>query len=143
MPYAHFDPDQTLFDQFIQARIQTVVMLIEEGEDLYHANRDLKTLYTRSGLNVIHFPILDFDTPADLVQLEQCLNQVHQLAEDGEQIVVHCLAGRGRTGLFLALLTRRIKAVDGRTAISFLRRYFPAVETAAQEFLVINYQNPE
>lgn len=143
MPFAHFDPDNDVFDQYLEEGISTVVMLIEEGEDQYHAGRDLKALYNEHKIDVIQFPIADFDTPDDQQQLEINLKQVLEKVHNGEHIAVHCFAGRGRTGFFLALLARRIMEVDGVTAISYLRRYFPAVETPAQEQLVINYQMPE
>jgi protein-tyrosine phosphatase len=142
MPFARFDPDQAVFDQYIQAGITTVVMLIEEGEDLYHAGQDLKALYKRHGLNVIHFPIVDFDTPEDTQQLAETLNSVLTKTEQGEHIAVHCFAGRGRTGMFLALLARQIMGITGREAISYLRKFFPAVETEGQEQLVINFEFP-
>jgi protein-tyrosine phosphatase len=143
MPFARFDPGKDVFDQYLEEGITTVVMLIEEGEDQYHAGRDLKALYAQHEIEAIQFPIADFDTPEDLTLLENHLQTVLKKADDGEHIIVHCFAGRGRTGLFLALLTRRIMGVDGKTAISYLRQFFPAVETPAQEQLVINYQAPD
>jgi protein-tyrosine phosphatase len=143
MPFARFDPGKDVLDQYLEAGITTVVMLIEEGEDQYHAGRDLTELYSQHEINVIQFPIADFDTPEDLSELENHLQTVLRKAENGEHVAVHCFAGRGRTGMFLALLTRRILGVDGKSAISYLRQFFPAVETFAQELLVINYTAPE
>jgi protein-tyrosine phosphatase len=142
MPFARFDADKQLFDQYLEAGITTVVMLIEEREDQAHAGLNLKTLYRQNGMEIIHYPIVDFDTPEEDDNLENALQQVLKKAHEGENIAVHCFAGRGRTGLFLALLARRIMGIDGKTAIAFLRRYFPAVETAAQERLVQNYNPP-
>lgn len=142
MPFGRFDPDNQAFDQFLEAGIDTVVMLIEEGEDIFHAGRDLKSLYQENGLDLIHFPIADFDTPEDKRQLEENLQRVLDKANRGENIAVHCFAGRGRTGMFLALLVRRVLGIGGQEAIAFLRKYFPAVETTSQEKLVIDYQPP-
>lgn len=143
MPFARFDAGKNVFDQYLEAGISTVVMLIEEGEDQYHAGLDLKALYAQHEIEAIQFPIADFDTPEDLTLLENHLQTVLKKAEDGEHIAVHCFAGRGRTGMFLALLARRIMGVDGKTAITYLRQFFPAVETFAQELLVNNYEAPE
>jgi protein-tyrosine phosphatase len=143
MPFGRFDPEDKVFDQYLEAGITSVVMLIEEGEDLQHAQRDLKALYAQNGIKVIHFPIVDFDTPDDNQELEDNLQLVLQRVNQGEHIAIHCFAGIGRTGLFLALLARRILNIDGQQAITYLRQYFRAVETAAQEQLVIDYQPPE
>ena len=86
---------------------------------------------------------MDFDTPEDSRELESNLNLVLDLVNQGEHIAVHCFAGVGRTGLFLALLARRILNLNGQQAIKYLRQYFRAVETPAQEQLVIDCQPPE
>ncbi|NIV11540.1 MAG: hypothetical protein GWN62_09730, partial [Aliifodinibius sp.] len=91
------------------------------------------------GLNVIHFPIVDFDTPDDMGALKDVLNDVVEKASEGENIAVHCFAGRGRTGMFIALLTRIIREMGGKEAIDWVRQYFPAIETKEQEHIVINY----
>ena len=143
MPFARFDPANQVFEQFLEEGIDTVVMLIDEGEDQFHAGRDLTALYQQSGMQVVHLPIVDFDTPEDSCQLEETLNLVLNEAQHGKHIAVHCFAGRGRTGMFLALLARRIMGIGGQEAIAYLRNFFPAVETAAQEKLVIDYQLPE
>ncbi len=139
MPFAAFDDQSTTFEEYLEVGINTVVMLIEPGEDLGRANRDLKQVYADHGLNVIHFPIVDFDTPDDMGALKDVLNDVVEKASEGENIAVHCFAGRGRTGMFIALLTRIIREMGGKEAIDWVRQYFPAIETKEQEHIVINY----
>lgn len=138
MPYARFDLGQTTFQEYLDAGVDTVVMLIEDGEDIHHSGRDLKAEYTSQGISVIHFPIPDFDTPEDSSVLKKSLDEVIERAKKGENIAVHCFAGRGRTGLYIALLARKVFGLDGQEAIDFVRKYFPAVETQAQEELVKN-----
>ena len=143
MPFARFDYDNTIFDQYLEAGINCVVMLIEEDEDKLLAERDLKSLYAQNGIDVIHYSIVDFGTPEDSQELEDHLQLVLKRVNQGEHIAVHCFAGQGRTGMFLALLARKILKIDGDEAISFLRQHFQAVETEAQQQLVIDYQPPE
>ncbi|MEN8241958.1 MAG: protein-tyrosine phosphatase family protein [Chloroflexota bacterium] len=143
MPFARFDYDHTVFQEYLEAGIDSVVMLIEEGEDLELAGQDLKSLYAQNGIDVIHYSIVDFGTPEDSQKLEDHLEIVLDRVKQGEHIAVHCFAGQGRTGMFLALLARRILKIDGDQAISFVRQYFQAVETEAQQQIVIDYQIPE
>ena len=138
MPYARFDLGQTTFQEYLDASVDTVVMLIEEGEDVHLAGRDLKKEYGRHAMSVIHFPIPDFDTPEDSDELTNSLSEVIRRAEKGENIAIHCFAGRGRTGLYIALLARKVLGLGGQEAIEFVRNHFPAVETQAQEELVRN-----
>ncbi len=136
MPFATFDLGGTTMEEYLQAGIETVVMLIEPGEDNLRANRDLKSVYRKNKIEVIHFPIVDFDTPDNLDALHATLQQVIDKANAGEQIAIHCFAGRGRTGMFIALLARRILGLGGQEAIDWVRQFFPAIETQAQEQIV-------
>jgi len=113
------------------------VMLIDHDEDRYHTGRDLAQLYREQGWQVKHLPIVDFDVPENLKMLRQMVELVNQLALEGKNIAVHCYAGRGRTGMFLALLARRILGMDGVKAVKWLRQFFPAVETKEQLRLVV------
>ena len=123
--------------------INTVVMLVEEGEDTQYAGKDLKTEYALHNIDVIHYPIRDFDTPEDSADLKNTLDRVQEKCQDGEKVAVHCFAGRGRTGLFIALLARQALGLDGDQAIEFVRRYFPAIETKDQEQLVREFEPNE
>ena len=136
MPFARFDRDNTALDEFIQAGVETVVMLVEEGEDLKRAGQDLKTLYTEAGLKTIHYPIVDFEVPEDPAELQTVLNLVSAQIRQGKKVAIHCYAGQGRTGLFIALLGRQLLGLGGDEAIKWVRSHFKAIETHAQENVV-------
>ena len=136
MPFARFDVEGTTFKEYLDAGITTVVMLVEEGEDYYHTGKDLHEEYASQNIDVIHYPIRDFDTPKDHESLKKVLGSVATICKDGESVAVHCLAGRGRTGMFIALLTRQILDLGGEEAITYVRQFFPAIETKEQEELV-------
>jgi protein-tyrosine phosphatase len=139
MPFAAFDHQTTTMNEYLQAGINLVVMLTEPGEDLKYTNFTLKQVYAEHGIDTIHFPIVDFDTPEDLGALEKVLRDVIEKANRGENIAVHCFAGRGRTGMFVALLTRLVLGIEGQEAIDWVRQYFPAIETHSQEQIVIEF----
>ena len=140
MPLAAFDLGLTTFDEYQEAEIDTVVMLIGEGEDHHHAGQDLKTLYQNHGWRVLHVPVSDFSVPADKQILFEALKEAQMQAECGCNLVVHCFAGRGRTGMFLAMLARQVMGFSGKEAINWLRQYFPAVETPEQAQMVEDFE---
>lgn len=140
MPFAHFDPNDTTLEEFIQADVNTVVMLTEEGEDIKRAGVSLKALYQENGLDVLHFPIVDFAIPEDPNTLRTLINQISEKIRHGERVAVHCYAGQGRTGLVIALLGRQLLGLDGDEAIDWVRGYFRAIETKAQEKFVRDFK---
>ncbi len=139
MPFASFDQDHTLLNEYQSAGVTQVVMLTEPGEDLIRAGRDLTRLYSQHQIKTIHYPIKDFGSPEDLDELRTRISDVLALVSTGEKVAIHCYAGRGRTGLFIAILAKAALGLKGEEAIRWVRQYFPAIETKEQEDLVREY----
>ncbi len=134
-PYASGD----LWESYQEEAVDMVVVLTELQEYLVHARRDLVAFYEEAGLDVIHLPIPDFQTPTDLVAFGDALQAVEDYAKGGWTIAVHCMAGVGRTGIFMACLARRILGFSGSEAITWVRGYVPgSLENSVQERFVIN-----
>jgi len=52
---------------------------------------------------------------------------------------MHCSAGIGRTGLFLAYLAKQVLVLSGAEALAWVRYYIPrAVETPEQQRLLLD-----
>ncbi len=137
MPYGRFDEGFTTMEEYKKAGINTVVMLTSDEENFERSGLNLKDVYAENGIEVIYLPIVDFDVPKEDSGLEDALSKAMEQAEAGKNLAVHCFAGRGRTGMFVALLARRILGLDGQEAIEWVRRFFPAIETDAQVKKVI------
>lgn len=138
MPFGAYDLGRTTYAEFRQFGINTVVMLTEPGEDIQHANRDLPRVYSEDGYDVIQFPIEDFNVPSNTQSLITLVEELISRAEKGENLAIHCYAGRGRTGTVIALLARKLRGLDGDAALKWVRQYFPAAETIPQEHLIRN-----
>ncbi|MBT3240535.1 MAG: hypothetical protein HN357_06535 [Chloroflexi bacterium] len=137
MPYGSFDEGFTTMEEYKKAGINTVVMLTSDEENFERSGLNLKKLYAENGIEVIYLPIVDFDVPKEDSGLEDALQLAVAQAAEGKNLAVHCYAGRGRTGMFAALLARRILGLDGQKAIEWVRQYFPAIETDAQAKRVV------
>ena len=91
-----------------------------------------------AGLEYLHLPVADMKAPA----LEDCRRFVDFVTERNEQgvaVLVHCVAGRGRTGTMLACFFVR-QGCGPTEAIERVRRLRPgSVETEAQEAVVFEY----
>jgi len=94
-------------------------------------------LYLKEGFQVLYLPIPDFSVPTK-DDLEQAVHQTIAYAQAGHHLVIHCSAGIGRTGLFMAYLAKRCLGLSGAEALQWVRRYIPhAVETPEQQRLVL------
>jgi protein-tyrosine phosphatase len=137
MPFGIYDPREEVFNKYIQNGVSVIVLLAEDEECLKKAGRNLRLLYEEKGFNVIHLPIRDFGVPSN-DKLIRAVNAVIAYAQTGRNIAIHCSAGIGRTGLFVALLAKQVLSLSGDEAIAWVRQYISgAVETAEQRQLVV------
>lgn len=140
MPFTAQDPGNTLFKQYQDQGIEVVVLLVEDEQSLFRSGRDLRQFYLDQGMEVIHLPIPDFQVPT-LESLEAAVHATIERAHAGKNIVVHCYAGLGRTGMFLACLARRVHGMSADQAIHWVRSILPgAIETAGQIRMIQDFE---
>ena len=140
MPFSPYDPLSAVWDAYRLAEVSLVVVLTEPQEYLVHAGRDLPAFYRSAGLKVLHHPIPDFQSPPDPTALEAAITSVLRHAREGGAAAVHCMAGIGRTGTFMACMAKRHLGLDGRAAIDWVRKFIPAaLESPVQERFVLDF----
>ena len=138
MPFSVYDPRGNSLLQFKRENGSLIVLLAEEEECMERTGRNLKALYLQEGFQVIHFPIPDFDVPSK-EDLEEVVKKTVEHAQVGKNILIHCHAGLGRTGLFVTYLAKRVLGLSSEEAIHWTRKYIPhALETDEQSQMVIN-----
>ncbi|KAJ3398651.1 hypothetical protein CcCBS67573_g04286 [Chytriomyces confervae] len=76
------------------------------------------------GMSVLFLPIPDGSVPR-FEQIDIFLKEATATIKAGKKVIVHCQAGVGRTGTFLAVYLINKYKFDPVTAISVLRRYRP------------------
>jgi len=96
MPFSSYDKT-VVWEAYLEHDVNLVVTLTEQQEFRVYALRDLPKFYRSNGLDVLHIPVPDFGVPTDPIKWEEGINAVIDAAEEGKNVVVHCLAGRGRT----------------------------------------------
>lgn len=136
MPFGTYDPFGSLLNEFVEANIHAVLLLASRDECVEKAGRDLWTFYRERGLAVVYLPISDYETP-EMADAERAIEEVLDLARDGKNIVIHCSAGIGRTGMIVACMAKAVFALTGEEAISWTRCRIPrSIETKVQEYFV-------
>jgi Tyrosine phosphatase family len=90
---------------------------------------------------MIELPIGDYSVPRDLYRTNATVWMVLNFLAEKDAVFVGCMGGRGRTGLFLALLA---KSMGVPNPILYVRtHYLPkAIETKDQERYVSEYEPP-
>lgn len=139
MPFSRFD-HSGVWNDLMQQEVKLIVLLTEPQEYLVYAGKDLPSFYRGQGIETIHIPVPDFGIPRDLPAWDQGLAVARSAAEEGKNVAVHCLAGVGRTGIFLACLAKDALDLEGWDAIKWVRQSIPgAMENSYQEDFVLNY----
>lgn len=141
MPFGLYDPEGHLFQELKQASISTVVPLAEMDECREKTGRDLLGLYHDEGLTVLHLPIPNYGIPSH-GKLTVVLLQTLEHAANGQNVLIHCSAGLGRTALFAALLAKQRLGLSGIEALEWLRRCNPdALLTPVQIMMILEEAN--
>ncbi|HBQ63340.1 MAG TPA: hypothetical protein DD727_00115 [Clostridiales bacterium] len=139
MPFNSGDRDGSLLDAYREFKIEAVVVLTDELEARAVTGLDLFYLYRQEGFQILNLPVQDYSIP-DKALMKQVIGEVIHLAGEGKNLVVHCHAGIGRTGTFLACMAKEILKLDGAEAIKWIRKHIPhAVESFAQIQFVMEY----
>jgi protein-tyrosine phosphatase len=138
MPFGLYDLHGEVYDRWRAEQIAVIVLLASDEECLHKTGRNLREFYHQEGFEVLYLPIPDFGTPT-IDDLEQAIQHTIAYVQAGHHIVIHCSAGIGRTGLFLACLAKRVLGFSGAEALQWVRYYIPrAVETPEQQRLVLH-----
>lgn len=141
MPFGLYDPDGKLFDELKEARINVIVLLVEMEECQEKAGRDLLSFYRDEGLTVLHLPIPNYGLPSNN-ELSFVLTQTLEHAANGQNVLIHCSAGLGRTALFAAFLAKQALGLSGLEALEWLRQCKPDALLTPVQVLLILQSNP-
>ena len=135
-----FDPGNQLLDAYLEADVDTVVMLTPDDEARELTGMVLRDRYKTLGFDVIYAPVPDFSIPAP-GEFRKLIQDSLEAAESGKTIVIHCHAGVGRTGVFLSCLAKAVFEMPGEEAVAWVRQFIPhAVENNLQYEFVKNFE---
>jgi protein-tyrosine phosphatase len=135
MPYAN--QLDTLKTEF---RINRILQLCFDHEFKTYRHEDLFKRYQEKQFQVTCYPIKDYSIPESKEKTRDLVDQIILYLKEGENILIHCVGGNGRTGLLIACLARRILGLNGPDAVQWVRKYVPnAVERPEQTKFVAEF----
>ena len=120
--------------------VDTLVLLVEDHELTSLGAPGIVDVVRAHGIDVIRHPIVDAGVPTDAVTLRVQLHDVADRVAAGQNVVVACRGGLGRTGTFVALVLRTLGA-DTEAAMAATRSARRgAIENARQERFVTEWR---
>jgi protein-tyrosine phosphatase len=139
MPYSSYDPDGELISAYKRNDVSLIVILSSDEEIERITGRDLQSTYELEGFEILYFPIPDFGIPT-MDEFRVVVKQVITHSKSGEGSAIHCHAGLGRTGMFVACMAKLGMDYSSDEAIHWVRKLIPgAVEVPDQEQLVRSF----
>jgi atypical dual specificity phosphatase len=90
------------------------------------------------GVNSGHVPMKDHQVPGS-ESLERGVEFIERNVGEGRAVLVHCLAGEGRTGCVLAAYLVRSRKLSAAEALEALRKAKPEFVEQDQEKAVFDY----
>ena len=89
-------------------------------------------------VEVEHLPMEDHRVPS-VETLEKGASFVRDRIREGKSVLVHCLAGKGRTGCVLAAYLIKDRRVEAGEALRILRKVKPGFVEREQEESILEY----
>jgi len=139
MPYGPYDPFNKLFKEYKKSKIERVVILVTEDEIKKKAKRNIKRIYLKHNIQVLHFPMKDLVAPL-FESISIIMPRVSEFLQESN-IAVHCNAGVGRTGILVACLVHYIHCISGKSAIEYIKKYMMIDFTEEQKYFIIDWAN--
>src|SRR5712691_2270422 len=90
-------------------------------------------------INLRHLPMKDHEVPP-VSALDEAATYIDEEVKSGRTILVHCLAGKGRTGSALAAYLMKTKGISSKEAIELLRKLRPGSVEGRQEYPLRKYE---
>ena len=134
MPY-EIKRNPKLIEDLKAKHIANIILLCDDKECQSATSIDLKTFYIEQGFIVLQYAIPDFQAP-DAENLRVLVETIHNLLKINDKdhnTLIHCKGGKGRTGMVIACLARKIFNFSSDQAVAWVRKTVPeAVETKVQ-----------
>lgn len=138
MPFGAYDRGSCLLKIYKQCHIDHVLMVITDQELDKKARRNLRKLYRNNDISCTQFSIKDFQAPTYAIINDLVNEAITRLPS--QNIVVHCHAGVGRTGIAVCCIVKAIKNCSAEEAIEYAKKHMEINMTGEQIRVIQAYE---
>ncbi len=135
MPHGPYDKYNQVLRRYRDEGVELAAALVTDDEIRRKCKRDLRELYRKAGIEMIHLPIRDLTSP----ELEGVLGLVRRVGPylgAGAKVAVHCNAGTGRSAVVVACLGAALDGKAGPEAVAWVEGLMITQMTASQKRVV-------
>ncbi|MBD3420212.1 MAG: hypothetical protein GF398_08870 [Chitinivibrionales bacterium] len=137
MPFGAYDRGNRLLKIYKRKNIDHVFMLVTKEELKKKAKRNVKKSYVRNNMTYSQYAFKDFQAPS-LPVLADLVAEA-RLRLQNQNVVVHCHAGVGRTGVAVCCIVSALERVDAQRALDRVKQHVSINMTAEQKNLVAKF----
>jgi len=142
--YGRFANKPTNFSWIIPGKLAGTGLPVTHDEFEWIMKQGIKTIVTvrevplpaswvQGVVDYLHLKVEDYGSPK-IEELRDVVAFIHKQISDDKPVLVHCAAGKGRTGEVLAAYLMMSGKLTARAAIAKLRKIRPgSVQSEAQE----------
>lgn len=96
--------------------------------------------WVNGSVDYLHLQVDDFAAP-ELEDIDRAIEFIDAQAEKGRPVMVHCAAGKGRTGVILAAYLIKKEGLSSQESIDKIRAMRPgSIQSEAQEWAIEMYE---
>lgn len=135
MPFGPYDTKNQMLKIYKSHKVKHALVLVTQDEMSRKGKKDLFKFYQNANIQVHHLPFQDYTAPI-LEEVEKFVPVLVKKLEQHENVVIHCNAGVGRTGVLAACISQNILQCSGEKALQHIREHMMINITDEQKRLI-------